>query len=604
MKHKLATKLQKGGYKMAGNPNPNAHIRRIVQAFNNDDFDVDQQDDIFHFQGKVGIRAAHRSPINPLIGERKRAYYVEGNYYQMGYLMGLMAEEKISRMANDYVDNIVFDYINAKLDENLQKIIGDFLIEIVKLHCEKIRPDIPQGYKDEIKGICHGCKAANSSTKVEEDRLFILNVGADALLSVIYSGKFPKLELKELYKIVKEQLTKRIRLKPILKLRPSKFLRIPVMCHGFSIHGQAAGGNSHFMGRHLMFPNAGVFQDVACMIIYNSDVNDEFPIVCVNAPGMVGSMTVMNNQGVACGVDMIPSGNCNPDRPGMNSIPLMRHCIMHGDSCDSAVDVLVNAQRGVSWLYVIADGKTDNACVVEAGMTTDNLNPLKYPPFYLRLLRRLPSKRFLRRHSNVQQQKGLMVRDSTYKFPGIFISKYNNRLWKFFKWIIRLFKGITIKIHHNAFDEMGYINKTWTEENCPYNYYFAPQRDKRDDVVVASNHFIIPEMRLCSMKPWTVLISQGNIDDIQWRYDELNKRIFEILNNGGTIDFNKAQDLISFLRPDGSFPDYYNPPPRLPIEHVDIRGCISIMDLKKKIMKSQYGYYADEWVQITLPNYI
>jgi hypothetical protein len=318
---------------------------------------------------------------------------------------------------------------------------------------------------------------------------------------------------------------------------------------------------------------------------------------------MVGSMTVLNNKGVACGVDMIPSGNCNPKQPGINSMLLMRHCIMLGDSCESAVNVVINAQRGVSWLYMIADGITDKLCIVEAGMSTDNLDPLQYPPFYLKLLRKLPSKRFLKDHTNVQQQNGVMVREGNYEYPDVYVSKYNEGLWKFYKWIIRLFKKVNIQIYPDAFGETGYINKSWKEENCPYNYYFAPQRDNRDDVVVVSNHFIIPEMRLCSMNPWTVFIAQENIDDIQWRYDELNKQIFSALENGGTINFDKAQDLISYLNPDGKFPSYYNPED-LPLEKVEIRGCVSILDLKNKVMKSQYGYYADDWVWITLPNYV
>jgi hypothetical protein len=590
---------------MSNNIVLNSRIDKIIKAFEDDKFEVDRGEGVFPFQGKIGIRATHQDAENSQTGEKKKAYYVEGNHYQMGYLMGRMAEPEISLMANDYVNEIVFDYINAELDADLQKKIGEFLFEIVDLHCEKIKPDIPQEYTDEIKGICCGCKAANPNTKVEENRLFVLNVGTDALLSVIYSGKLPKFKLIKLLSAAWKLIHKLIWLKPATKLTPSKYLRTPIMCNGFSVFGQAAGG-SHYMGRHLMFPNAGVFQDVASMIIYNSDVKSEFPIVSVNAPGMVGSMTVMNDQGVACGVDMMPSGNCNPNRPGMNSMPLMRHCIMLGDSCDSAVDVIKNAQRGVSWLYVVADGITDKSCIVEAGMSTNCLNPLKYPPFYLKWLRLLPSKRFLKKHSNVQLQNGLMVRESNYRFPTVFITKFNRRLWKFFKWIIRVFKCANIKIYPDAFDETGYINKHWKEKNCPYNYYFAPQRDKRDDVVVASNHFIIPQMRLCSMKPWTIFISQVNIDDIQWRYDELNNQIFTALKGGGIINFAKAQELISFLRPhpDGPCPEYYNPYPKLPLEQIDIRGCISVMDLKNKIMRSHYGYYADEWIQITLPNYI
>lgn len=176
-------------------------------------------------------------------------------------------------------------------------------------------------------------------------------------------------------------------------------------------------------------------------------------------------------------------------------------------------------------------------------------------------------------------------------------------MWKFYRLIIRLFKNHKIQIYPGAFGENGYINKTMSDENCPYAYYFAPQRDKRNDVVLTTNHFIIPEMRLCAMFPWSVLVSQASLDDIQWRYDELNNEIFSALKNGGNIDFDKAKDLISFLRPDGKFKKYYNPD-NLPLSEVQVHGSISILDLKNKIIESLYGYFADEWVRITLPNYI
>ena len=374
------------------------------------------------------------------------------------------------------------------------------------------------------------------------------------------------------------------------------------MCNGLSIFGEATSGNSHFMGRDFMFPTADVFQYVACLTIYNSDEN-ELPIVSMTAPGIVGSIAAMNTKGVACGVDMGPSGNCDPDRPGMNSLPLVRHSIVRGDSCEEAVNVMVNTQRGVSWIYVLADGTNDKSCIVEAGKSTDNINYLKYPPWYLRLLGMLPSQKFIDQHSTIQPQNGLMVRWSDYEYSFEYITKFNKRLWKFYRLIIRFFKNRKIRIYPDAFDENGYINKTHSDENCPYSYYFAPQRDRRNDVVLTSNHFIVPEMRLCAMFPWTGFVAQGELDDIQWRYDELNYEIFSALKDGGTIDFNKAKDLISFLRPDGKFKEYYNPDNK-PLSEVQVHGSISILDLKNKIIESLYGYFADEWVRITLPNYI
>jgi hypothetical protein len=587
---------------MSNNLIPNGHVNKLIEAFNKDNFDVDENEGIFQFEGKIGIVATHRTAINSNTKKKKKAYYVEGNHYQMGYLNGLMAEQEISTMTVNFVKNIVFDFVNLDIKGELRKIVGEFLFEIVLSYTKNIEQDIPEEYKREMQGILDGCRQANTNTKVEYDNLFVLNVGIDALLSVVYSGKFPKPKLKKLTKDVKKQLRTKIKLKPKIKSKPNKHLRIPIMCNGFSIFGEAAGGNSHFMGRDFMFPTANVFQNVACLTIYNSDAN-ELPIVSMTAPGIIGSIAAMNTKGVACGVDMAPSGNCDPDRPGMNSLPLVRHSIVHGDSCEAAVDVMVNTQRGVSWIYVLADGTNDKSCIVETGKSTDYINYLKYPPWYLRLLRMVPTKKFIDKHSTIRPQKGLMVRWSEYKYSFEYITKYNKRLWKFYKPIIRLFKNHRIQIYPDAFDENGYINKTKSDKNCPYNYYFAPQRDKRNDIVLTTNHFIVPEMRLCAMFPWSVFVAQGELDDIQWRYDELNYAILSALKNGGAVDFDKARDLISFLKPDGKFKKYYNPDNK-PLSEVQVFGSISILDLKNKIIKSLYGYFADEWVRITLPNYI
>ncbi|MGI6621957.1 MAG: hypothetical protein ACOX4T_02205 [Acetivibrionales bacterium] len=78
-------------------------------------------------------------------------------------------------------------------------------------------------------------------------------------------------------------------------------------------------------------------------------------------------------------------------------------------------------------------------------------------------------------------------------------------------------------------DQTGFINKTWVEKNCPSTYYFAPQREDHDDLIIVTNHFIIPEMQLYSMHPWTSRVLGMKINDIQWRYDALNNEIMQAL---------------------------------------------------------------------------
>ena len=39
---------------------------------------------------------------------------------------------------------------------------------------------------------------------------------------------------------------------------------------------------------------------------------------------------------------------------------------------------MATARRGVSWLYILADGATDDACILEAGASTPELDFLQY----------------------------------------------------------------------------------------------------------------------------------------------------------------------------------------------------------------------------------
>ena len=107
------------------------------------------------------------------------------------------------------------------------------------------------------------------------------------------------------------------------------------------------------------------------------------------------------------------------------------------------------------------------------------------------------------------------------------------------------------------------------------------------------------------MYPWTASVIGNKINDIQWRYDELNNQILTSLEKYGSIDFYTARKLIDFLAPYGKHPWYYvdNPKSRDGKE-IRIEGCTSIFDLKNGIVDSHFGYYCDEWVRITLPNYV
>jgi hypothetical protein len=569
-------------------------IEKLIAAFDNDDFVVDKEKDVFSHEGKIGIVATHKTATIGTTGKKKKGFYVEGTPYDMGYLMGKMAEPEIERMCTEFNQNIIFDFISLHIkDEELRKILGSILDDIFYLLSLHIYPDIPEEYKQELEGMLDGCKESHPSTEVSRPKLWILNVGIDAALSFIYTLKLP---FKKKYPIEIQ----------------ADHLRVPIGCNGFSVFGEDNQKSPfHYTGRDFMFPTGGVFQDTATMIIYKPDQG--FPLVSVASPGMIGSITAMNSKGVGIGIDMSPSGNCNPGRPGINSLLLNRHTMQNGENGESAVDLIVKAQRGVSWNYILADGQNDTACIVEAGETTETIDFLSYPPEDLREGILKPVEELLKNPST-PIRRGLMVRGNDYNYPVIYMSEFNEELFANFKrnpkrYGYLLQERFDYDYHPEDFGENGYLNKTWTDKNSPMGLYFAPQREHFDNLILATNHFVIPEMRLCAMSPVSNFVSQWNWDDIQWRYDELHQQLLNALNqnvskyNQKFLTYEETKEIIDFLAPYRKFPDYYNKDHK-PLDQLAIHGCVSLLNLKEKTIESHYGYYSDQWLKISLENYV
>lgn len=551
------------------------HIINLVKAFELDGYIVNK---IITRFNKVGIMAEHRTAVNYDTGKKKKVFYVEGTSYEMGYLMGLLAENDISSMVVDFTGKVFFSFIKSESLGRIKK-LQDLFVSLVFEMSKEAYSGLPAEIRDSIRGIYDGCKKHNPETKVDMKHLIALNVGIDVACSIAYTGDFLMREFAG--------------------LRPSD-LRLPLMCNAFDVFGPPAG-NGHYFGRDFMFPTAGVFQDTAAMVIYNPDNTSDkrvYPFVSITAPGMAGSISAMNINGVAAGVDMSPGINCSPSKIGINSLLLTHLCIQYGGSAEQAVEYIRETPRGVAWNYIIADGRKDKACVIEAGASDISTDFTSFPPGRVKAL--LPDSEFIVTHKSADSQKGIMVRWNDYKYPDEYLT-FNNRLWKHFDRPLLPAK----KLYPGAFSEDGYINKSHKERNCPSTFYFAPQRENNDNLIITTNHFIIPEMRFYAMHPWTSMIVGNIINDIQWRYDELNYQVLNMLKTKGFIEYKAAKQLIDFLAPYGRYPSYYEENPRSSDgKEIRIEGCTSLFDLKNRIVESHYGYYCDKWVRLTLPYYV
>jgi hypothetical protein len=563
-------------------PSLDDRIKQLIAAFNSDNYSVDSSTDVIVYKESIGMRAMHKTAVIGTTGKKKKVYYIEGDSHTMGYLMGKLAEPEIERMCTDFNDDIIFDFIHWQIqDKILRKILGEIIEDIINLISQGIYHDIPKQFTEELEGMLSGCKEVNPKTHVDRESLWVLNVGIDATLSYIYTGILP---LKKKYPI---------------ELKPEHFT-VPIMCNGFAAKGTnpQTQQSYHFLGRDFMFPTADVYQDTAAMIIRKPAAGN--PTVSVAAPGMIGTIAGLNSSGVGVGVDMLPSANCKPSRAGLNSLLMTRWSIENGKNCKEAVDVMVNAQRGVSWAYILADGTTDMACIVEAGASTEKLDFLSYvDDWAVRTIKKVdPQFKNLLENPSAPVQNGLMVRWNDYNYPSIYQS-FNQELIKEYKKKVLPYK---YAYDPQDFDERTYLNKKWTDKNCPGPYYFPPQRENVPSVTLVTNHCIIPEMRLCAMNSWAAIIASGNIDDIQWRYDELNNELLTLLDKGH-LTYDGAKETIEYLAPYHKFPDYYNKE-RKQLNQVQIQGSVSIIDLKQLTIETHYGYFSDEWIKISMKNYI
>ena len=295
----------------------------------------------------------------------------------------------------------------------------------------------------------------------------------------------------------------------------------------------------------------------------------------------------------------------------MNSLLLVRYAGQYAISAKSAEKIMVDSPRGVSWLYIIGDGENDQACVVEAGSSSPSVKSdfLSYVDPSIKSNGLVPDPEFMQSNITSEWKNGIRTRWNDYQYRYQYL-QYNIRLLSYYNETYYTYK----KFWDSAFNENGYIDVKCSDRNCPGSFYFPPQRETRNDFVMATNHYIIPEMRLSTMTRWLELLLMSKLnpfdnssknDDIQWRYDKLNYIILSELKMG-PIDYNKAKCLIDFLSPKGNNygPECASNSTKSPGGETRIEGSTALCDLKKKTIEGHYGYFCDEWVKITLPDYL
>ena len=462
----------------------------------------------------------------------KKCFVLRGKPYSIGYQMGALDPEGAYKMAVDYTDKILSDTLESEPDSFLFKLAKDMAVTLAK---ESVTDKaIPDYLLYEMQGVADGATKAGGK-EVTFDDVLLLNEGYDALYSMVLTLELP------LIKIVQKEL---------------------MGCNGFVLSGNATAGGKVFHGRDFMFSTGGIYQDVTAMAIYLPDRG--YPFVTLAAPGMVGQTTGLNSKGLSMGCDVV-MGGATRNTPGLGCLLVIRDIIQNTANLDEAVERMKQQNRGVTWIYVLADdersAKYTNGIVIEQGMSFnkwgnefDSINDLTLDVRikYADQIAKLP---------NEYPERGLLIRTQEWVFPEAFLN-----------------------------EDM-----------------FPKQEEVNPDVVIACNHYIHPFMTLTTFEPWVNMLQTGywkGTKTLQ-RYSYLNSIISNAMGKG-KIDFAKARDLIDFMNPlryvDNKFIiNGFSPDGRYKVGE-PIEGHHDIFDNQELIMECLYGYYkVDEpWVRVGL----
>ncbi|MEW6078445.1 MAG: C45 family autoproteolytic acyltransferase/hydrolase [Thermodesulfobacteriota bacterium] len=348
-------------------------------------------------------------------GHQQPFLHLEGTGYEMGfqhgYLMGTACTNTLSEaflidFCSEYImelgdfGDIIVNLLLADVGEWVGLDYGesgmrpaDFLLFAFKRIAKHNEQYIPPEYLDEMRGIVDGAAAVGVVLDYEE--VLLVNVGFDALLSFAYPLATPVLATASAL---------------------GQVTGIQLACNAFVMDGNATVGDSLYMGRDFMFSGQRLTDNP---LIYEFCGDGRNRVVSVGITGLIGSMAAMNEKGLGIGMDMVPSGDCTPADFGMGCLLTARHAMEQADELSQGLSVIQNAKRGVSWLYVLADGRG-----VERGGASVETSAHHV---YTRYMDTPPADPFLQllMPSNVRQQESypdFVLQTNHYVLPDMYLN--------------------------------------------------------------------------------------------------------------------------------------------------------------------------------------
>jgi hypothetical protein len=373
-------------------------------------------------------------------------------------------------------------------------------------------------------------------------------------------------------------------------------------------------GNTYH-GRDFMFATGDVYQDTACMVVRLPDRG--LPFVSTAAPGFIGLSVGMNIEGLSVAQDICMASAIGYT-PGLSSMFVVRDVAQNCATLRKAVAHVKKMPRGVPWIYFIVDDENDSEYGpgVELGTVTNQRNDEVEKGTILPLVTRAILlnmglwDNFKKGMAEVDN--GVYVRGSKWFYPGD--DEYNS----------------------DAFD-IDYLENEKPKSLLEYkaNYKterkFTPQTEENQELLVSTNHLLVPQMRMYQFETVMQLIygSSGELGDSTWRYNNMVKYIYDSIWDNKKIKFfgdnpdypekGSAGWIIDFLNTKNDYPWYYMDKEKCK-DCADIESCSkdkwentidtpvlghhTIIDNNNKEMRSLYGYMTDPWVGLKLRPFV
>lgn len=506
--------------------------------------------------------------------DARLVFHVSGTPFEVGFLTGLMFAYEIDMAANYWLSFMLVHIFSPKLDRAIQeepqliqylyeeglRSLVDELVPLIVSRFNKLNRRDTDPVREEIEGIAEGLESIGRGFYNLRGRLVALAYGIDYVVAEVASGRLLDF-LQRVAKNAPETVRK------VLERFTSN--ETGDFCNAFADHRNGA-----VFFRDFQLSNGRLFDKLAIVMV--RQVNGKQKSINVTVPGLVGSMTSVNESGLAVSVNIVRSASLSSTK-GIGAPLTVMRIVEDCKSVSEARRWMERIGSGVPWIFTVAD--RERAVVMEV-IGRRCRNACSWTP-NAKLVPPIPKRVLYEPADN--GRNGVFVRDWSFQ-PSMSARRFNeinmNHLHKRFH-LKRMFT--TVEEEDRAKRTIG-------------NYFFPEVLRPIRGVVIATNYFLIPEARATQM---TKIVSEmeagGSGQVIRFRslHDMLSKK---------PVDFKTGRKVISFQNPcdDPTSPqniayDTQKDPGSTPMD-----GFLLGADLETGDVCIKMGFWGTGWLEMNI----